>query len=71
MDFVIDNLRLPQVEQYKHEKEEMHAQESSTFCLEASKDDKVSNCFPLSNLSFQMLGNSFLLSSWCGGLCSL
>lgn len=89
MDFDIDNLRLPQVEQCKRETEEMHDQESNKFGLEALKneivpykdpknddyrllkDDKVSNCFPLSNLSFQMLGNSFLLSSWCGGLCSL
>jgi hypothetical protein len=76
--FVIDNLRLPQVEQCKLEKEEMHDEESKTFCLEASKneivpykdpknddyrllkDDKVSNYFPLSNLSFQNVGKFFL-----------
>jgi len=39
--FVIDNLRLPQVEQCKLEKEEMHDEESKTFCLEASKNEIV------------------------------
>lgn len=41
MGFVIDNLRLPQVEQCKLEKEEMHDEESNTFCLEASKKEIV------------------------------